>query len=218
MPTFKVQGQVYHLIGSLIPSANEDAKFLQIYFMGDSSQECDRRYQNIHNLDRSIVLSLQEMLHKSNTLVQGFKTAIEQPQTSTDFSVIIEVDKRPAGELALRFNAPSFNEVAILIVGQQHQPRDIVIHPRHSRLKRVSETHRCYDALQYALIFWQGQYGYNFNLLQVHPVAHEPFTNKNKKVSSNDFYAYMLMERPTQPHFPMPSVVPPILRGHVCKS
>ncbi|GBO09285.1 hypothetical protein AVEN_111478-1 [Araneus ventricosus] len=35
MPTFKVQGQVYHRIGSLQPLWNEEPKFLQIYFVGD---------------------------------------------------------------------------------------------------------------------------------------------------------------------------------------
>ena len=35
MPTFKVQGQVYHRIGSLLPEENENCQFLQIYFMGN---------------------------------------------------------------------------------------------------------------------------------------------------------------------------------------
>lgn len=38
---------------------------------------------------------------------------------------------------------------------------------RDSRLKRVSETHRTYDALQYPLIFWQGEDGYHFNIKMV---------------------------------------------------
>lgn len=33
MPTFKIQGQVYHLIGSLLPE--NQPKFLQIYFISD---------------------------------------------------------------------------------------------------------------------------------------------------------------------------------------
>ena len=37
MPTFKIQGQVYHHIGSLLPLQNEEPKFLQVYFVGDSS-------------------------------------------------------------------------------------------------------------------------------------------------------------------------------------
>jgi len=45
MPTFKVQGQVYHLAlaGSLLPNNPDEPKFLQIYFMGDSVSEVQRR-------------------------------------------------------------------------------------------------------------------------------------------------------------------------------
>ncbi|XP_015189809.1 PREDICTED: uncharacterized protein LOC107073628 [Polistes dominula] len=32
--TFKIRGQVYHKIGSLLPMPNEQHKFLRIYFMG----------------------------------------------------------------------------------------------------------------------------------------------------------------------------------------
>ena len=37
MPTFKIQGQVCHRIGSLLPSPNEVSKYMQIYFMGDEN-------------------------------------------------------------------------------------------------------------------------------------------------------------------------------------
>ena len=39
MPTFKVQGQVYHRIGSLLPEENESCQFLQIYFMGNQENQ-----------------------------------------------------------------------------------------------------------------------------------------------------------------------------------
>ena len=35
-PSFIIQGQVYHKIGTLLPLANEEHKFLQIYFMGNN--------------------------------------------------------------------------------------------------------------------------------------------------------------------------------------
>ncbi|KAI8120091.1 hypothetical protein CVS40_8589 [Lucilia cuprina] len=38
MPKFKVQGQVYHLVGSLLP-LHEDPQFLQIYFVGENERE-----------------------------------------------------------------------------------------------------------------------------------------------------------------------------------
>ena len=38
MPTFNVQGQIYHRAGSLLPLPNADHKFLQIYFMGNTDE------------------------------------------------------------------------------------------------------------------------------------------------------------------------------------
>lgn len=40
-PTFTVQGRVYHRIGSLLPTNNDQPKFLQIYFMRDENSEVD---------------------------------------------------------------------------------------------------------------------------------------------------------------------------------
>ena len=35
MPSFKVQGQVYHLVGFLLPEKDEPFQFLQIRFISD---------------------------------------------------------------------------------------------------------------------------------------------------------------------------------------
>ena len=120
--------------------------------------------------------------------------AIEQPPPGGEFRLIIRADKRPSGEHARRFNTPSTNEVAILMVGEPHDRRDILIHQRDARLQRVSDTHRSYDALQYPVINWQGQDGYHFLIPQVDPKTRQPVANK--KVTSNDFYMYMIMIRP----------------------
>ena len=32
-PTIRIQGQVYHLIGSLLPEENAEHNYMQIYFM-----------------------------------------------------------------------------------------------------------------------------------------------------------------------------------------
>lgn len=37
--TFKIQDQYYHLMGSLLPLAEEQPKFVQAYFMGTEREE-----------------------------------------------------------------------------------------------------------------------------------------------------------------------------------
>ena len=46
--TFKIQGQAYHQIGSLLPKPDADPKFLQIYLMGDEEQQIHTRCVYIH--------------------------------------------------------------------------------------------------------------------------------------------------------------------------
>ncbi|KAF8787007.1 hypothetical protein HNY73_008646 [Argiope bruennichi] len=55
MPTFKVQGQVYHRIGSLQPQPNEEPKFLQVYFVADKEQQVEQRCRNVNNIKPGIV-------------------------------------------------------------------------------------------------------------------------------------------------------------------
>ncbi len=74
MPTFKVQGQVYHQIDSLLPTADQDHKFLQIYFTGDKETEIDQRCAINNGIRRKIISSLRHIFHKHNHLVKLFKT------------------------------------------------------------------------------------------------------------------------------------------------
>ena len=109
-----------------------------------------------------------------------------------DCQVIIRPDKRPSGEHARRYNTPSTDEVAIIITGEQHGNRHIVLKKRSGQLQRIAETHRAYGALQYPLIFWKGQDGYNFSIKQINPHTRQ---ETGKSVSCKDFYSFYLMER-----------------------
>ena len=43
MPTFKVLGKIYHRAGTLLPLPETDHKFFQIYFMGNTDEQIDKR-------------------------------------------------------------------------------------------------------------------------------------------------------------------------------
>ncbi|KAL8574075.1 hypothetical protein ACOMHN_065329 [Nucella lapillus] len=58
----------------------------------------------------------KNMLHETNTYVASFKTALEK-MTGPEYRVVIRHDKAPAEEHPRRFNAPTSDEVAVLIVG-----------------------------------------------------------------------------------------------------
>lgn len=109
-----------------------------------------------------------------------------------EYQVVIRADKIPIWEHPRRFNTPVKNEVAIVIVGDEFDKRDIILRKRSGELQRVSETYRSYDALQYPLMFWQGQDGYQFTNRQIDPKSKVP---TSKKVSAMNFYAYRIMSR-----------------------
>lgn len=61
MPTYKIQGQVYHLIGSLLPFSDNEYKYVQIYFMGDKDKEIDQRYAISKGMNREIISNIQQI-------------------------------------------------------------------------------------------------------------------------------------------------------------
>ncbi|GFT68522.1 putative DNA helicase [Trichonephila clavipes] len=82
--------------------------------------------------------------------------------------------------------------VAIVIVGEEFNSRDIILHRRNGDVQRVSETHRSYDALQYPIQFCQGEDGYYFNINMKNPTTN---VDINRKVSAMNYYAYRMMIR-----------------------
>lgn len=166
--TFRIQGQVYHQIGSLLPMPDQDAKFLQIYFMGDEEEQVDIRchYNHIDRIqERAIVSTLQPFLAEKNKLIQLFKQVSDR-LLNDNYMIVIKADKAPVGEHARRFNAPTVNEVGVVMVGDVFERRDIRIMRRDNTLQTIQDTHRSYDALQYPLIFWEGEDGYHINIKQ----------------------------------------------------
>ncbi|GFV42408.1 ATP-dependent DNA helicase [Trichonephila clavipes] len=185
-PTFKVKGQVYDPAGPLHPANAENSKYLQIYFLGEDEQ-VQRRLDLLDSpVDRNIVLKLQRMLHQHNSYVRSFKMAAEIMDDNTQVDYRIKISgKAPLKEHKGRFNAPSVNEVAIMVAGEIGDRRDIVLHSRsclQMPLQRIQDTHRSYDPLQYPLLFVRGEDGYDLNIKDVN------------KATSND-YAYRMMQR-----------------------
>ncbi|KAF0774748.1 hypothetical protein AaE_001552, partial [Aphanomyces astaci] len=140
MPTCRIQGQVYHRIGSLLPQVGQEAKYLQIYFTDNKDEEIERR-MNALGMDqthREIVVELQNMLDERNHLVRQFKSKFRALEPSHRLRIC--ADKTPPNEHDRRYNAPITSEVAIILAGDTTSNRDIVIEQRDGRLKRIAET------------------------------------------------------------------------------
>lgn len=110
-----------------------------------------------------------------------------------EYKIAIRADKRPPTAHERQFNAPTIDDVAIIIADNDFDRRVIILQKWSNQLQRIAETHRSYDALQYPLIFWQGEDVYHFELRQRDPKTGNALPGK--KVSTNDIYAYRTMQR-----------------------
>lgn len=184
--TFRIQGQIYHQIGSLLPQPESDAQYVQIYFMGDSDCQIDRRTGMFQGVRRNLVALFQHLLERENDLIRNFKTALERMPADT-CSLAIRADRLPEGVHPGQFNAPVVEDVALhFIAPEDAQNRDIILTRRNDRLSYINETHQFYDALQYPLMFWSGQPSYSISM-------RDPATNK--KITAKQFYSYQFMVR-----------------------
>ncbi|XP_077264817.1 uncharacterized protein LOC143898893 [Temnothorax americanus] len=193
IPTFKVQGQVYHLVGSLLPLPEQEAQFLQIYFVGEDDREVRLRCSNFSDVKQGLVKELQRMLHDVNTYIKDLKTTLDKVSPNCKkFEVVIHADRKPDDAHRGCFNAPIANEVALVIVGQEFNKRDIVLQSHDNKLRRISEVHRSYDALQYPLMFCRGEDGYSIAIPQR---DHQTKLQHKNLVSAASFYSYRIMIR-----------------------
>ena len=166
-PSFRIQGQVYHLIGSILPAEGESPKFAQIYFIDNHDSEVATRCAIVDGLKPDIIRGINRLLHESHHYVEVFKVAkevFEQEAAPINVKVVINEAKRPSGEHSRRYNRPLSDEVGVLMPNDATNNRDIVLHYRDGGLKRISELHRSYDPLQYPLLFPNGTDGWHVNL------------------------------------------------------
>lgn len=92
MPTFKIQGLVYHITRSLFPSPKEESIFLQIYFMRVEERELTRRCEIIPGTQTQVILEFQRFLHEHNSLVSTFCNAIDNMPTD-EYKMVIRANK-----------------------------------------------------------------------------------------------------------------------------
>nr|XP_016495443.1 PREDICTED: uncharacterized protein LOC107814527 [Nicotiana tabacum] len=165
--TFRLYGQNYHQIGSLLPPEGSSPKFAQLYIY-DTENEVENRISPIsrgemnNQLHAEIGNELKQMLDDKNILAKSFRMVRDQFQTDRTSNVRLRlIGKR--GSDGRRYNLPTVSEVAALIVGdfeQTRSDRDIIVESQSGQLQRVNELNAAYLGLQYPLLFPYGEDGY----------------------------------------------------------
>ncbi|XP_075096558.1 uncharacterized protein LOC142174626 [Nicotiana tabacum] len=178
--TFRLSGQNYHQIGSLLPLEGSSPKFAQLYIY-DTENEVENRIHAIcrgemnNQLHAEIVNELKQMLDDNNVLAK-----------------LRLIGKR--GSDGRRYNLPTVSEVAALIVGdfeQRRSDRDIIVESQSGQLRRINELNVSYLGLQYPLLFPYGEDGYREDI----PLNDiDDSTGGRKYVSTREYLSYKIQE------------------------
>jgi len=88
--TFRIHGEMYHRIGTLLPDSEAQPQFAQIYIY-DTDHEIQNRLNIMPGLDPMILGELQQMLHDINPYVNQFRQAgnLLKHNPSLDLKLVI---------------------------------------------------------------------------------------------------------------------------------
>jgi len=162
--TFRIQGEIKHFVGSLLPAEGQREVFAQLHVM-DASQH-DRvqarlQTQTNSELSPELMLDLQQIFEQHNSCVQFFRSNVERMQEVCRVKLTI-LD--PTTTDVHTHNIPTCDEVAALIVNDPSETatkRDIIIEHCDGSLQRIHERHPFYLPLRYPMIFPYGEQGWS---------------------------------------------------------
>nr|GEU84132.1 AT hook motif-containing protein, putative, expressed [Tanacetum cinerariifolium] len=131
--TFKINGQNYHRMGTLLPAEGVPPRYSQLYFFDTQNEIKNRMFafmkkETTEKVDEITVAGLIQMLDQSNALARSFRMAKEwcRSHSSEDFSLRLISERTTSRQ----YNAPTVSEVEALVVndfGDGIPSRDIVV-------------------------------------------------------------------------------------------
>ncbi|KIJ22471.1 hypothetical protein M422DRAFT_197125, partial [Sphaerobolus stellatus SS14] len=153
--SFRIDGELYHSHGSLLPDEDGSARYAQLYFF-DPVLALDQRMSNNQGTDRRVMARIQTILQQCNPFIRIYQTArqiLDTGADKADFSVRIHFD--PTVDQR-RYNAPTANEIAAVLPGsgdERHDGRDIILRLRGGGLRRIKYGSPGYIPLHYTLLY-----------------------------------------------------------------
>ncbi|XP_076938850.1 uncharacterized protein LOC143607202 [Bidens hawaiensis] len=166
---FRISGQNYHSMGSLLPENGSNPTFSQLY-INDTENEISNR-QSL------------------------FRMARDRFQENPDANLKLHLIGRRQQD-GRTYNLLTSSEVAALIVGDigNIEPRDIIVETQTGRLKHISELHPSYIPLQYPLFYIYGDDCYRVDI--PHRDFRSLQKSKRPNCTMREYFAYRIQDRP----------------------
>ncbi|KAF8149543.1 hypothetical protein B0H34DRAFT_190849 [Crassisporium funariophilum] len=199
---FRILGQLCHKTGALEPAPGRAPCYAQLYLY-DPQIALQQRMNRNNELRADTMAALQNMLMVHNPYTAMFKHAFQVMREHgdvPDFEVRFRVEKASRGIHPRRINAPTADEVAMVLPGDGTAPdyRDILLRRRALAgppLYRIHEGHPAYSPLHYVLLFPYGEPGWQEELRMVDPATGAPLRTR---ISQTRFASYRMQVRPGQ--------------------
>ncbi|XP_038719916.1 uncharacterized protein LOC120012542 [Tripterygium wilfordii] len=196
---FKLGGQSYHRIGSLLPIDGEAPKFAQLY-IHDTDHEVFNRMMSVssndnNSIDGEIVGELICMLDEINEIAKAFRMARDRFLETNIRPIKLRLCAKRSGD-GPEYNAPVSSEIVGLIVGDfgdGSEHRDIIIEDKIEGLKRISESHPSFMSMQYPLLFPYGEDGYLRGFRYEGVLSGR--TTERTCMTMREYYAFRLQQR-----------------------
>ena len=199
-PVFRIQGELYHHSGGLLPDIDGQPKYAQLYFY-DSHAALEHRCRLNESLNPDTLRSLEEMLVNHHQYVPIYRHAFEVLQhydLNNDVSIRLRVAPGYHHHRG-RYNLPTADEVAVILPGvdggnSQYSQRDIVLQRRAGDLQIISDLQPAYVPLYYVLLFPYSKNGWHPAL----KLCTFDERMKVKRLTLNQYVAYRLQIRPKE--------------------
>jgi hypothetical protein len=205
--SFRIQGELYHKIGSLCPTEGQRPQFAQLY-IHDTKHEHQNHHAVMPSLEPTTLDRLLTMMYNINPYVEMFKMARDMMATEgapMDLKLRLIASRTKD---ARQYNVPTPNEVVALMVGDGFEVvdrRDIIIAQQAGPFQRISELHVGYMAIHYPLLFPYSEDGWHPNISLNGVVAYadldedhageSELPRKHCNVTMAEFYGYRLQHR-----------------------
>ncbi|GJY10516.1 ATP-dependent DNA helicase PIF1-like protein [Tanacetum coccineum] len=173
--TFRINGQNYHRIRSLLSALRFQPRYAQVYFF------------DTHN-----VVKIRMSTFLGNKMGEG----VDAPIVTVNFELHLLSERKT---FAHQYNTLTVSEVAALITndfGDGIATRDIMVDSKDGGPKWISELHPSYMDMQYPLLFPYGEEGFHETI----PYHNNAGARKTKCgfILMKEYYAYIIQKRSNQ--------------------
>ena len=157
---FRISGQIYHFIGQMEPEAWKSPVFSQIYIY-DQEHELENHLKAVSNLDKTLVMELQDMIKEVNPYEKNYKHVGDMiwENPVQDIHLVLQATGKTIDPWC--YNVPTGNDIAVIIPMDSDIPstKDVVVyryasqHPNGKALMKIDGKHPMYYPNMYVLMF-----------------------------------------------------------------